>query len=99
MRTKHPCDASGEDSDQSASPSHGPKRRRCNTHDEKYDTIFELLKKVEERSERMELHAMENKREAFKQTQTLGAEGVLPSRHIESFLRVFKQFTHNLPSR
>ena len=30
---------------------------------------------------------------------TLGAEGVLPSRHIESFLRVFKQFTHNLPSR
>ena len=30
---------------------------------------------------------------------TLGAEGVLPSRHIESFLRVFKQFIHNLPSR
>ena len=30
---------------------------------------------------------------------TLGAEGVLPSRQIESFLRVFKQFTHNLPSR
>ena len=29
----------------------------------------------------------------------LGAEGVLPSRQIESFLRVFKQFTHNLPSR
>ena len=34
-----------------------------------------------------------------KRSQTLGAEGVLPSRHIESFLRVFKQFTHNLPSR
>ena len=31
--------------------------------------------------------------------QSLGAEGVLPSRHIESFLRVFKQFTHSLPSR
>ena len=30
---------------------------------------------------------------------TLGAEGVLPSKHIESFLRVFKQFTQNLPSR
>ena len=30
---------------------------------------------------------------------TLGAEGVLPSRQIESFLRVFIQFTHNLPSR
>ena len=29
---------------------------------------------------------------------SLGAEGVLPSRHIESFLRVFKQFTHNLPA-
>jgi len=25
---------------------------------------------------------------------TLGAEGVLPGRYIESFLRVFKQFTH-----
>jgi len=30
---------------------------------------------------------------------TLGAEGVLPGRHIESLLRVFKQFTHALPSR
>ena len=28
---------------------------------------------------------------------TLGAEGVLPGRHIESFLRVFKQFTHTIP--
>jgi hypothetical protein len=25
---------------------------------------------------------------------TLGAEGVLPGRHIVSLLRVFKQFTH-----
>ena len=33
------------------------------------------------------------------QETSLGAEGVLPSRHIESFLRVFKQFTHNLLSR
>ena len=31
--------------------------------------------------------------------QALGAEGVLPSRQIESFLRVFKQFAHTLPSR
>jgi len=30
---------------------------------------------------------------------TLGAEGVLPGRYIESLLRVFKQFTHTLPSR
>jgi hypothetical protein len=29
---------------------------------------------------------------------TLGAEGVIPGRYIESFLRVFKQFTHTLPS-
>jgi hypothetical protein len=31
--------------------------------------------------------------------QTLGAEGVLPGRHIVSLLRVFKQFTHLIPSR
>jgi len=30
--------------------------------------------------------------------QTLGAEGVIPGRYIESFLRVFKQSTHTLPS-
>ena len=29
---------------------------------------------------------------------SLGAEGVIPSRQIESFLRDFKQFTHNIPS-
>ena len=34
-----------------------------------------------------------------RQLKALGAEGVLLSRHIESFLRAFKQFTHNLPSR
>jgi hypothetical protein len=28
----------------------------------------------------------------------LGAEGVLPGRHIVSLLRVFKQFTHPIPS-
>jgi hypothetical protein len=28
----------------------------------------------------------------------LGAEGVLPGRHIVSLLRVFKQFTHLIPS-
>ena len=30
-------------------------------------------------------------------SDTLGAEGVLPDRHIENFLRIFKQFTHTLP--
>ena len=29
---------------------------------------------------------------------TLGAGGVLPGRQIESLLRVFKQFTHTLPT-
>ena len=36
---------------------------------------------------------------AAHQRVSLGAEGVLPSREIESFLRVFKQFAHTLPSR
>ena len=27
----------------------------------------------------------------------LGAEGVIPSRQIEGFLRDFKQYTHNIP--
>ena len=30
---------------------------------------------------------------------SLGAEGVLPGRQIEGFLRDFKQFAHILPSR
>ena len=30
--------------------------------------------------------------------QSLGAEGVLPGRHIVSLLRVFEQFTHLIPS-
>jgi hypothetical protein len=34
---------------------------------------------------------------AFKHP-TLGAEGVLPGRHIVSLLRVFEQFTHLIPS-
>ena len=29
--------------------------------------------------------------------ETLGADPYLPSRHIESFLRVFEQFTCNIP--
>ena len=33
-----------------------------------------------------------------KEEIALGAEGVIPSRQIESFLRDFKQFTHNIPS-
>ena len=71
MCVKRPRDTSGEDSDnQPVGPSRGPKRRRRHTQrDEKYDAIFELLKKAEERSERMELRAMENRKEAFEQAQ------------------------------
>jgi len=35
----------------------------------------------------------------FLSGHTLGAEGVIPGRYIVSLLRVFKQFTHTLPSR
>ena len=69
MCAKRPRD---EDSnDQSVGPSHGSKRRHCHNtqHDERYDAIFELLKRVEEHSEWMELHVIENKKEAFEQAQ------------------------------
>jgi hypothetical protein len=36
-------------------------------------------------------------RELAEDLNPLGAEGVLPGRHIVSFLRVFKQFTHLIP--
>jgi len=35
----------------------------------------------------------------MRELQALGAEGVIPGRYIVSLLRVFKQFTHTLPSR
>ena len=89
MRTKRPRDTSSEDSDQSAGPSRGPKRRRCNTHNEKYDAIFELLKKVEERSERMELRAMENKRDALEHAQkALDSYNVLSERIIHAIVNI-----------
>jgi len=68
MHVKHPQNEDGND--QLASPSYGPKQHCCsNWHNEKYNTIFDLLKKVEECSEWMELHAIENKKEAFEQAQ------------------------------
>ena len=36
--------------------------------------------------------------EVVDDSEALGAEGVIPSRQIEGFLRDFKQFTHNMPS-
>ena len=49
MRTKRHRDEDTDD--QPAGPSRGPKRRRRNAqHDEKYDAIFDLLKRAEELS-------------------------------------------------
>jgi len=68
MRAKRPHDDVGEDTD--ANPPCGPKQHhRQNQHDEKYEAIFDLLRRVEERSERMEMRAMENKKEAFELAQ------------------------------
>ena len=87
MHTKRSRDEDGDD--QSASPSRGPKRRRRNSQDDRYDAIFELLKKAEERSERMELRAMENKREAFEQAQkALDAYNMLSERIIHAIVNI-----------
>jgi len=40
---------------------------------------------------------LDQRRRRRKDLQALGAEGVLPGGHIESSLRVFKQFTLTLP--
>ena len=88
---KRSHDASDEDADdQSAGRSHGPKRHCRNTqHDKKYDAIFELLKKVEEHSERMELRAMENKKEAFEQVQkVLDAYNLLSEKIIHVVVNI-----------
>lgn len=87
MRTKHSRDEDGDD--QSAGPSRGPKRRRRNSRDDRYDAIFELLKKAEERSERMELCGMENKREAFEQAQkALDAYNMLSEQIIHAIVNI-----------
>ena len=89
MCAKRPRD---EDSnDQSVGPSHGSKRRRRHNaqHDEKYDAIFELLKRVEEHSERMELRAIENKKEAFEQAQqALNSYNILSERIVHAIINI-----------
>ena len=68
MHAKRSCE---EDcNDKPAGPSQGPKRCRHRSQpDEKYEAIFELLKKVEEQNKQMEQCAIENKREALWQAQ------------------------------
>ena len=71
MCAKHPRDEPSKDSDDELICSKcGSKHHRCNNKDhEKYEEIFDLLKWVEERSEWMELHATENRKEALEQAQ------------------------------
>jgi hypothetical protein len=86
MRAKRPREE--DDGDKPAGPSRGPKRRR-RRHDEKFDAIFDLLKKVEERSERMELRAMENKREAFEQVQkALDSYNMLSEKIVHAIVNI-----------
>ena len=76
--------------DTNASPPHAPKRHhRYNQHDKKYDAIFELLTRVEEHSERMELHVVENQKEALKQAQkALNSYNMLSERIIHAIVNI-----------
>ena len=86
MRTKRPRDEDGKN--QPVGPSRGPKRR-CHRHDEKYDAVFELLKKAEESSERMELRAIENKQEAFEQAQkALDSYNMLSEKIVHAIVNI-----------
>jgi len=98
MHNKHPRDESNEDSDeQSTSQPRVQKRRRCRgQNDKKYDAIFELLQRVEERSERMELREMENQREALEQAQkALDSYNDLSRRILHAIVNIGAS---NLPS-
>ena len=89
MHAKRPRDEGDEG--QPAGQSRGPKRRRCNRaqQDEKYDAIFDLLKRAEERGERMEMRAEENKKEAFEQAQkALTAYIVLSERITHAIVNI-----------
>lgn len=89
MRAKRSHDTSSEDSDnQPAGQLCGPKQ--CRTQcDDKYDAIFELLEAVEKHSERMELRAMENQKEAFEQAQrALDSYNVLSEKLIHAIVNI-----------
>ena len=76
--------------DTNAGPPHAPKRHRhYNQHDKKYNAIFELLTRVEEHSERMELHVVENQKEALKQAQkALNSYNMLSERIIHAIVNI-----------
>ena len=85
MSTKRPCDKVSDSDNQTAGPSHRPKRHHCyNRHNEKFDAMFELLGKINECSEQMQLHAIENKKEVFDQVE----------KAIESYNLLSEQILH-----
>lgn len=91
MCAKRPRDEPSEDSDDELICSkRGSKRRRCNNKDhEKYEEIFDLLKRVEERSERMELRATENRKEALEQAQkALESYNALSERILHAIVNI-----------
>lgn len=69
-----------------ANPHHGPKRhhRSRNKQEEKYDAIFQLLERAEERGKRMEMRAEENRKDAFEQAE----------KALESYNQLSEQILH-----
>lgn len=91
MCAKRPRDEPSEDSDDELICSrHESKWCCCNDKDhEKYDMIFELLRWVEEHSERMELCATENRKEAFEQAQkALESYNALSERILHTIVNI-----------
>ena len=88
MHTKHPHDEGSDN--QTTGPSCGSKWHCHYTkHDEKYDAMFKLLKRVEECSEWMELCVIKNKKEAFKQAQkALDSYNRLSERIIHAIVNI-----------
>ena len=81
MQAKHPRD--GASDDHPTGPSRRTKRRRAH-QDGKYDAIFDLLKRAEERGERMEMRVEEHKNKAFEQAQ----------KALDTYIMLSERITH-----
>ena len=93
MCTKRTLDEIAPDSEEERiNSSRGPKRRcrnRRNEHDEKYEAMFELLRKAEERSERMEMRMVENQKKAFEQAEkALESYNMLSERIVHAIVNI-----------
>ena len=60
--------------------------------------VHEKVKAIEPRVPAQHTFGGDGLQNFIRDHQALGAEGVIPSKQIKSFLRDFKQFTHNIPS-